>query len=434
MTVKITSLEAENIKRIKAVQLEPSQNGLTVIGGRNGQGKTSVLDAIAWALGGNKMKPSEAHRDGSVQDPEIKIRLNNGLIVERKGKNSELKVTDPSGQKSGQRILDAMIGEMALNVPKFMACNSKEKANYLLQIVGVGDQLKELDREEENLSSQRLYSGQQYRAKKAHADQMQSFDGFGTKEISAIDLIQKQQAILLKNAENAKKRQNLERYESELPRMKQAVQDAETALQAAKENLARLLQNIEIARKDAVDLYDERTDELERSLAQIEEQNARIRMNAQKQAAMKEAESLKIEYQELTHQIDLVRQKRMDLLKNAPLPLPDLTVKDGEIIYKGHQWDGMSGSEQLKVSAAICRAMNPNCGFVLLDKLEQMDSETMNEFGQWLESEGLQAIATRVSTGDECSIIIEDGKVKGGISDDSKGSDQNSNLGSAWSW
>jgi len=49
--VKITSLEAENVKRIKAVQIEPAATCLTVIGGNNGQGKTSVLDAIAWALG-----------------------------------------------------------------------------------------------------------------------------------------------------------------------------------------------------------------------------------------------------------------------------------------------------------------------------------------------------------------------------------------------
>ena len=69
----------------------------------------------------------------------------------------------------------------------------------------------------------------------------------------------------------------------------------------------------------------------------------------------------------------------------------------------------MSGSEQLKVATAIVRKLNPRCGFVLLDKLEQMDLNTLNEFGAWLESEGLQAIATRVSTGDECSIIIEDG-------------------------
>ena len=69
----------------------------------------------------------------------------------------------------------------------------------------------------------------------------------------------------------------------------------------------------------------------------------------------------------------------------------------------------MSGSEQLRVAAAIVRCLNPECGFVLLDKLEQMDLQTLADFGKWLEAEGLQAIATRVSTGDECSIIIEDG-------------------------
>lgn len=85
----------------------------------------------------------------------------------------------------------------------------------------------------------------------------------------------------------------------------------------------------------------------------------------------------------------------------------------GELVYKGQKWDNMSGSERLMVSTAIVRKLNPECGFVLLDKLEQMDLQTLQEFGSWLEHEGLQAIATRVSTGDECSIIIEDGYVVG---------------------
>ena len=101
----------------------------------------------------------------------------------------------------------------------------------------------------------------------------------------------------------------------------------------------------------------------------------------------------------------------MKLLENADLPLPELSVKDGELVYKGQQWDNMSGSDQLKVSTAIVRKLKPQCGFVLLDKLEQMDMITLNEFSQWLQQEGLQAIATRVSTGEECSIIIEDGYV-----------------------
>ena len=73
----------------------------------------------------------------------------------------------------------------------------------------------------------------------------------------------------------------------------------------------------------------------------------------------------------------------------------------------------MSGSDQLIVATAIVRKLNPKCGFVLLDKLEQMDLNTLQSFGKWLEQEGLQAIATRVSTGDECSIIIDDGYVVG---------------------
>ncbi len=118
--MKINNLQIENVKRIKAVKLEPTKNGLTIIGGKNNQGKTSVLDAIAWALGGNKFKPSSAQRFDAVLPPTIKITMDNGLVVERKGKNSDLKVLDPSGQKGGQNLLDSLVEELALDLPKFM--------------------------------------------------------------------------------------------------------------------------------------------------------------------------------------------------------------------------------------------------------------------------------------------------------------------------
>ena len=103
--MKINKLEIENVKRVKAVKMEPTANGLTIIGGNNNQGKTSVLDAIAWALGGNSFKPTAAQREGSVIPPYISVTMDNGLVVERKGKNSDLKVTDPSGQKAGQQLV-----------------------------------------------------------------------------------------------------------------------------------------------------------------------------------------------------------------------------------------------------------------------------------------------------------------------------------------
>mgnify|MGYP000470676633 CR=1 FL=1 len=76
MSVKINKLEIENVKRIKAVKTgKPTANGLTVIGGRNNQGKTSVLDSIAWALGGENFRPSDATREGSIIPPNFKNRI-----------------------------------------------------------------------------------------------------------------------------------------------------------------------------------------------------------------------------------------------------------------------------------------------------------------------------------------------------------------------
>ena len=120
MSMKINKLEIENVKRVKAVSLKPTENGLTIIGGNNGQGKTSVLDAIAWTLGGESYRPSQPERTGSMTPPTMKIVMNNGLIVERKGKNSTLKVTDPSRKKAGQQLLNSFVEGFALNLSKFM--------------------------------------------------------------------------------------------------------------------------------------------------------------------------------------------------------------------------------------------------------------------------------------------------------------------------
>ena len=146
MAMKINKLEIENVKRVKAVKIEPTANGLTIIGGNNNQGKTSVLDAIAWALGGDKYRPSQAQREGSALPPNLHIVMNNGLVVERKGKNSTLKVTDPQGQKAGQQLLNEFVEQLALDLPKFMEASDKEKAGILLNIIGVGDQLAQLEK------------------------------------------------------------------------------------------------------------------------------------------------------------------------------------------------------------------------------------------------------------------------------------------------
>lgn len=406
MSMKINKLEIENVKRVKAVKMEPSPNGLTIIGGNNCQGKTSVLDAIAWALGGDRFRPSHATREGSTIPPNLKIVMNNGLVVERKGKNSDLKVTDPSGQKAGQQLLNSFIGELALNLPKFLESNSKEKANTLLQIIGVGPQLAELERQEKELCNERLYVGRTADQKEKFAKEQVYYPDAPRDLVSPSELIRQQQEILAQNGENQRKRENLHRLEQDYQLITQQIQDL-------LQKQSSLEEDLKIARMAASDLEDRSTVELEQSIANIDDINRKVRANLEKDKAEEDARLYREKYNGLTSQIEDVRKQKTDLLEHADLPLPGLTVEDGELLYNGFQWDGMSGSDRLRVATAIVRKLNPDCGFVLLDKLEQMDLDTLREFGQWLESEGLQAIATRVSTGGECSIIIEDGYVAG---------------------
>ena len=403
--VKISTLELENVKRIKAVSLAPAENGLTVIGGDNGQGKTSVLDAIAWALGGEKFKPSNPQREGSVLPPHLRITLSNGLVVERKGDKGALKVTDPNGKKAGQQLLNEFVESLALNLPKFMGATGKEKAHTLLQIIGVEDKLAELERQEETIYNQRHALGQIADRKAKYAEELPNYAEAPTEEISIADLIKSQQEILARNGENQRKRADRERYDREFAQAQIDFDRAKKALEQAEKNALT-------ARKSAEGLQDESTAEIEENIRNIDEINAKVRANIERERAFQEADELKGQYGELSEKIEQIRAEKSSLLNNAEMPLAGLSVEDGELVYNGAKWDCMSGAEQLKIATAIVRKLNPECGFVLMDKLEQMDAKTLAEFGKWLEQEGLQVIATRVSTGDECSIIIEDGLAK----------------------
>lgn len=420
MSVTITSLEAENVKRIKAVALTPAATGLTLVGGNNNQGKTSVLDALAWALGGDRFRPDAAVRDGAQAPAHLKVTLSNGVVVERKGKNSTLTVTDPTGRRSGQQLLNAFIEPLALDLPRFMEASDKEKADILLKIIGIGTELHTRDLEIKSLYDKRTFTGQLAQQKKNFAEELIYYPDAPEEPVSAADLIKQQQEILARNGENQRLRSQyaeLNRQEQQcvddMKRARERINALEQLYHELDVKHTKLFMQRENAEKTVAQLQDESTAELEASIQNIEEINRKVRANMEKARATDEATHYADDYKKLTEAITQKRADRLALLQGADLPLPDLSVEDGSLTYHGKHWRDMSGSDQLRVGTAIVRRLNPDCGFVLLDKLEQMDLGTLSEFGRWLESEGLQAIATRVSTGSECQIIIEDGMVKG---------------------
>jgi hypothetical protein len=431
--VTIHQIEVENVKRVKAVSLTLSPTGLTVIGGRNRNGKTSFLDAIAWTLGGERFRPSSPDNTETGGKARTRIELSNGLVVERKGKNGALTVSDPSGARGGQSILDEILCKLAIDQREFLAASAKQKAKILLGVLGVESELNRLEEAERALYAEREVLGKQVKKAKGYAEELPHHEDAPDALISAQEVIQQQQAILLRNAENQKARGNATAIKGEISRLQANIADATKRIADREKRIQEMQAEIkhenemiagyqkknddlaakmEASSKSAAELQDESTAELETQLHQIEEINAKVRVNAEKVKARAAAAKMAAEYAEMSLRIGDIRTQINALLEGAALPLPGLSVRGGELEYNGRQWDCMSGAEQLKVATAVVRKLNPKCGFVLVDKLEQMDIETQREFAEWAQTEELQIIGTRVSSSaGECTLIIEDGTI-----------------------
>ena len=423
--VRINQFEIENVKRVKTVAYDCEGEALTVIGGNNAQGKTSVLDAIMWTLGGDRLKPSNALHEGA-EKLATKIELSNGITVERRGQGS-LKITSPDG-RSGQALLNEFVSVFALNLPKFMGATQTEKAKILLDIFPeLGPKLQKMNEQVKAMYDERHAMGQISTRKAKHAEDLPFNEDVPEAPLSGKAMTDKLQDALAVNARNAETRRRgslitkqIEQKATEIEEQNKRIAELENRLLQERERLEEITNSRKAmmaeqreASEAIVHLIDENTTALESQLEEIDAINAKVRQNLDKKQAEDEAARLQEEYRDLTQKIEEARQERIKLLAQVDMPLEGLEIsEEGALLYQGQPWDGMSGSEQMRVAVAICSGVNPLCGFVLLDGMERMDIKQLREFSAWLGARGLQAIGTRVGTGDECSLIIEDGSVR----------------------
>ena len=420
---KIVSLEVENVKRVKAISLTPSASGLTVLGGDNRQGKTSVLDAICGALGGDKWKPADPVRDGEKKGTVL-ISTNTGLTVERRytENGSYLKV---NGQKGGQALLNEFVNELALDIGGFLRLNDKARATELLRIIGLEDEIRILDDKHAELYQERLLIGRDAEVQAKHAEAMPFTDGLPAKPLTGAELVKAIQAKLAKNGENDKIRMQVDEFRNAYHEAELSVKSSIDQIAQLNEQLAfhqanlvkaeatqsQLQADLERAQQAAKELVDEDVSDLETQMAEIDQKNALIRQNCEKERAQEKAAACKAEWDQKSVELSEIDKQKADMLEAAELPHPGLSVADGVLTYEDRPWSCLSHAEQLRIATAIVRRLNPNCGFVLVDKLEAMDCATLAEYAAWLLTEDIQVLGTRVSKGDECSIIIEDGQV-----------------------
>ena len=444
---KITGFSIADFKRVRLVEIRPSENGLTILGGRNAQGKSSCLDAIAYALGGEMFRPTDINNHEGDKNAVIRVEID-GLIVERAGKNAALKITDARGMRGNQTLLNDIVGKFALDLGSFMRATDAEKAKMLLKMFPeLEKQLAEMKEKSEEIRMVRADLNRDIKRYQFQFDDMPYFEGLPESEIGAAELMEKLAVAHADERELLEKENQLQATAAKLTESGNLILTAEKKLEDARNELIDFENSIEVRRNelkkkigDAQDfisglLQDRETIRKEYSalmsdvesrrravegvaagiqaeISGIDEKNFRIRKNLEKKALFEKLSDLRKNAAAKTEMLENLDRYRTKILQDAELPLPELSITDdGDLLYRGMKWDCMSGAERLKVATSICMKSKPECGFVLIDGLEAMDPQTLAEFSEYLAQNNMQGIGTIVGE-NAATVIIEDGKIK----------------------
>ena len=475
--MKVKQFTMQNVKGVNLFDYEFPLSGVTTLGGKNNQGKTSVINGMQYAIGGESYRPTNYHKDDSSGESFLRMVFSNGIVAQRVGDSADLKVYDETGKLSRQRLLDQFITKFALDLPRFLNGSDKERAEILLKALHIEDKVETLDDAIQSEYEERTIIGRIRDQKRKAGKEMPFHEGVPEAELSPSDILARMQEVNVRNAKIQAAKQELDKNNADLVRLVEAGEKIESALVkvdgetvslcekvdadckvkvAAIEDQIRKLQESISATKEfavshkaqirksaevnkaalskqkeendrAVDALTEKitaaemqdftledTSSFQREIDAVEDTNVKVRENIARAKVLQEADEQSLKYDEKTAVIEDLRKQKDALLQGAGLPYPGLSVENKVVTLNGKAWDCMSESMKIRVGCAIVMRINPSCKFMFVDKLEQLDSDSLAELNQFAIDHDIQIIGTRVTTNpDDCTIIIKNGYIEG---------------------
>lgn len=401
--MKIVSLRAENVKRLRAVEITPDGNTV-IISGRNGQGKTSVLDSIWYALGGGPATKGTSRpiRDGETQ---AKVTLDLGdLTVTRTwtaDDKTSLRVENADGARYGspQAMLDGLVGRMSFDPLAFAQHDDRTQLGILLDLIELPFNLGDLDRERLGLYEDRTSVG---REGKALAGQLQGMPeppvDLPAEEVSA--------ATVLAEYRQAQERQRLLTATQEAAaKWKLDVEHLREELARAERQLAETLEALESA-PPAPDL-----DGYGQRLADLEQTNHQVRAAAERARVDRRHDEKRATYDRLTAKIGDLDERKAAAIRDAAMPIDGLAFDDSGVTYQGIPFKQCSAAEQLRVSLAMAMAMNPKIRVIRITDGSLLDSENMRLIEGMAAAADFQVWVEVVDETGKVGVYIEDGQV-----------------------
>jgi DNA repair exonuclease SbcCD ATPase subunit len=414
--MKIITLTAENIKRLRAVQVTPEGNTV-VIGGRNAQGKSSLLDSIMYALAGGKANCEKVVRDGEkkgvieVDLSELKITAN---YTDKGGRT--LKVTDSEGTvlSSPQAILDKLFNVLTFDPEEFTRMESKRQLETVRKMLGIDFTLMNAKRQQS--FDKRTEINRDAKKLEAQIAGMKYHLGIGD-EVSVADLMgQLQKAMSVKNQINKcvqdieEKKANIARRTAQIEELQVKIRELQNGNMADDEDIRTLKMQGRELRESEVDPAS-----IQEQLANIETTNRMARENKQRAALVAELKATEAKADELTAEIEKIDSEKQAAIQTAQFPILGLSFDDDGLLFNSIPFSQASSAEQLKISVAMGFALNPKLKILLIRNGSLLDPDALRMVAEMADANDGQIWIERVSTGEEVSVIIEDGAVYEGV-------------------
>jgi DNA repair exonuclease SbcCD ATPase subunit len=417
--MKIINLQADNIKRLVAINITPDEN-LVQITGKNAQGKTSVLDAIWWALAGTSNIQVCPIRDG---EESAKIRVDLGDIVvtrrfKRRSTDEEAYTTsivvegeDGSKLKSPQTLIDSLVGNLSFDPFAFCRMKSRDQFEEIKGFVGKDsfDQLEDL--RAKAYSDRTILNRELSLKKKLLADFQESNLSTNKEEVAVdeIHLVQKMSEGVKHNgivdASEARRKElayKIEANEADQLSLKKKIEDLASS-KVLLESEARALDLEILVRVDI--------SAIEQDLINAKSINERVEAHVKCKEYLNEVNTLIGESDMLTDTLNDYDEQKKELIKSAKLPVDNMTFGEDELLLNGVPFSQASDAERLRTSISIAIASNPKIRVMRVRDGSLLDEDSMgllekvaidNDFQIWIE---------RVDSSGKVGFVIEEGFV-----------------------